>query len=352
MIELKPILDVDEVITYNGRIPIQLDIPKGSTLSAFDIERIKTLSSWDLDPNKYTDRTEFRGANIDRSPPHTKQGIELAGLYLSGIGYKDMSWHTGHITVTKGQESLLLPPNNTNFMNTMSQDAFTTFYYENGTRVHSRPEYRAMGAYEPRELETKLLNTGEVSKMSFDHLAVPHVEAYGRFLHPDLSNENGYFGFIVFPVPESRKSRFGKEVVNFFKARESEHGRVAVNDYYGVVGPHINKIILALAEMHHKGIAHLQLHVGNLYSIGGFPYIMDWQTKRNLDNDQDNELNRQVDVRLFMQSEASLLETVVGDSKIPINIIRESNLVQAVKWYKKVRFELFGESMDLEIIVE
>ena len=49
-----------------------------------------------------------------------------------------------------------------------------------------------------------------VAQLSFSDMGVPHVEAYGRYL--DLGNEDGNFGFIVFPMPDVTAVRAYEEM--------------------------------------------------------------------------------------------------------------------------------------------
>jgi len=298
---LEPLLEDVSTREYNGRFHVQLEIPKSSTLTEKDIDKIGALSSWDVDPNHGAENYEgSRSVLISREIPIVKKGIVLEALQISGIGYREVKFEFENL-VTIDEDSRFNPPTQDNFIARTPGTMMTTSYIENGKLVHSRPKYRALGTYLFSELRTKLEKTNEVSQLDLEQMAVPHVEAHGRFLDDELKNEEGNFGFIVFPVPSVSQQRISEEIVRKFLDSPIIHEspKSSIEVFYTIASTHVGSLSLAARELHDKArMAHLQLHLSNAYLASGLPYIMDWSTMIKLGGNKENDVGyRAIDIK-------------------------------------------------------
>ncbi|MCH8003060.1 MAG: hypothetical protein IH934_00375 [Nanoarchaeota archaeon] len=309
MIQLQPLMHVERTIIDKGTFTVQLDIPYGSTLTQPEIERIMAMSSWQIDPNKNIDDYEGgRGVKFQRDNPIDKRGLELAALYISGIGYRPMTIEEKLGYVEK--DALLLPPCKENFMDHVVYDgAMMSAHYENGVIIESKPEFRALGTYTASELETKVANTALVSGLPLSNARVPHIEAYGRYLDTSLSDENGNYGFIVFPIPQVRIKRADEVIQHSLLQHISTSNQISSIDFMNITHPFMSSAIRGLLDVHKNGVVHLQPHLGNFYVVGipeqkmNMPYFLDWHTMRTLGNDfMDNILNVGVDLDALIHS--------------------------------------------------
>lgn len=91
---LSPMFDFTErcIVYDKGRYPLQLEIPRGSSVSDDDIDRILHVSSWEEDDmGGMVDAYEgARGVKIRKEKPGFFEGIEIADLYIAGVGYRKM----------------------------------------------------------------------------------------------------------------------------------------------------------------------------------------------------------------------------------------------------------------------
>jgi hypothetical protein len=294
---LKPLFErTQDVRTYRGRFPVQLEIPYSSTLSPSDIDMIGYLASWDRDPNTAEGFEGGRSVLISRERPVRKGPLELSGLQISGIGYKEFEYE-GEIVLTD-DNSPMHPPSAENFMKYIKGTKMSTSRAEGNRIVTTRPSYRAKGTYILPELAEKIKRTDEISAVNFKNINVPHVEAYGRYL--EMGNNDGNFGFVVFPVPGIRQRMF-QEAIRWFLDKDSgvsDDPWVTLMKYYYAMSPGMSVLAAGLRELHDRGYAHLQTHLSNLYFVNGMPYLMDWATMIRLGNDRnENVLNRTLDLK-------------------------------------------------------
>lgn len=312
--KLEPLLDnLKDIRTATGRYSVQLEIPKTSTLSESDIEKVLALSTWSSNPNKEAKGYEgIRSIIIGREYPITKRGIELAALQVSGIGYKHFDVSRA-MPIIAGEE--FCPPCKDNFMSLLNGTLMATSCAEDSEIITAKPQYRALGTYLHSELETKLKNTMEAANLELKNMVTPHVEAYGRYLDTELSNEEGGFGFMVFPVPGTEKLRAVNEIVEKFKGIIA--GKLIPMDeaflrFYYAMSPYTALLNKGLRELHDKGrAAHLQPHAANFYMIGGITYVMDWATLKKFgNNSEENILNRAIDVRKTINDYDKVLSAI------------------------------------------
>lgn len=299
--ELQPLLeDLRDVVTYNGKYRVQLEIPKSSTLTGKDVEKVLTLSSWKSDPNKETKSYEgIRSVVIDRECPIKKGPIELRGLQINGIGYRELDISKMLQNIPKNGH--FYPPSKENFMDRVTGTKMSTVHAKGRRIIPTRPGYRALGTYTKPELKQKLKSTMEIADVHLEKMVVPHVEAYGRFLDDELRSDSGNFGFIVFPVPGVGKLRAANEFFSEFSklAHKKSDPKETVMAYYYGISPYICSFVHGLRELHDKARrVHLQTHFDNFYLVDGNPYVMDWATMRRLGSDkEENILNRVIDVK-------------------------------------------------------
>jgi hypothetical protein len=317
--KLRPILgDIVEVRRYDGRYRVQLEIPSGSTLTPNEIGRILKISSWSTNPAAVSEGYEgARSILLRRERSITRGGVELAGLQISGIGWKEIDF-SGKLGYYRDN---FYPPSNANFMDSVPGTLMSTSQANGSAILTSRPTYRAKGTYIASELEEKVRKTDEVSRREFKNFAVPNVEAYGRYLEPELGNQEGQFGFFIFPVPDPAKQRAGNEALDNFKSLlrgdPSLHPTVA---FYNSFSPYLVAFSCALGELHdNHRMVHLQTHLGNFYLVRGKPYIVDWPTMHRLgENGGENILNRTIDLKRPADDYEKLLKNTF--EKIPEGI--------------------------------
>ena len=375
---LPPLFENVRIVEGSGRFPVQLEIPESSTLTEGEIERIIALSTWDTDPNQNVEGYEGgRSVLIEREKPIEKGEIQLSGLQISGIGY--LKIHVREkISVYAGDS--FFPPCKENFMKRVTGTKMSTSYGQGDKILSTRPEYRALGTYLLPELLKKVEKTQEVSQLVLEKMVVPHVEAYGRYLTPELANEDGPFGFVIFPVPSGTMQRIVAEAVKEFTSLDLKNmsGVEAIMAYYAKLTPNICPFFAALRELHDTGYVHLQTHLSNLYVVDGTPYVMDWSTMRKLGNDpEENIANRVLDIKkpadnydaifsdifsgapgsLKLTSSALMLELMMeiysGDCQEEINVLAVgararqvygrdvTDLEAVIQWMKDQGFEGF-----------
>lgn len=298
--KLQPLLPNVEVLTYqSGRFPIQLEIPKSSTLSEQDIEKILRVSSWETSPDKIADGYEGgRSVLLLRENPIQKGPIGLPSLQVSGIGFREIDF-SGSLPTTN---EVFYPPSSENFMSRVPETVMGTSYAKGTELKADRPTYLPIGTYTASGLLKKVKNTQKVAELDLENMIVPHVEAYGRYLDAKLRNEEGPFGFIVLPSPDPKKSRAANDFFGQFCKVVRRGNRVDTDAtmafYYGL-SPYIAVMANGLRELHDKGrLVHLQTHLENFYVVNGKPYVVDWTTMKRLgENVEENIINRTIDLK-------------------------------------------------------
>ena len=304
---LEPLVDrVREIRTIGGRFDVQLEIPEESTLLEEDIRKILKASSWAVHPDQLAiDRVGGRAIVAGREKSIYKGKLKLDGLQVAGIGYDPackVAFRKGGLIVHGAQK--LQPPSKEDFMHYVSGDKFGTGWMENGEMHSARRPYSPLGTYEEFELVGLVHNTRKVHSLKLKDLLAPHVEAYGRYLNSELRTDKGPFGFVVFPIP-LKKRRAGEEILRryaqFMVYMPTQKGRLTVSDMMNYLAEiafdYIKPLIKPLRELHDKGYAHLQTHVGNFYSVDGLAYLMDWQTLHSTGNSPfDRRANRLFDL--------------------------------------------------------
>lgn len=296
----EPIIEGAKVIEYSkGRYKVQLEIPECSTLNEHEIKRILAMSSWEVNPGFLADGFEGgRAVLMGRASPVQRGKVLLGGLQVSGIGYRKIIFDNRAIG-TIPDEGVFYPPSNENFIDAAGTSMGTS--HAEGTKaVYTRPKYRAMGTYTHPELSEKVRKTMEISGVKFERMAVPHVEAYGRYIDERLCDADGPFGFAVFTAPDRTMQRTGTWAVDEFN-RHAQDGISmfdAVKIFYSLISPPICLLAGSLRELHDKGYAHLQPHLNNIYILGDTPLVMDWGTMRRLGEDrEENIINRTIDLK-------------------------------------------------------
>ncbi len=316
---IRPLLEDAKVREYHGRFHVQLEIPGSSTLAPHDIDRTGHLASWDLNPNAGAEGYEgLRSILVSREVPITKRGIQLSALQISGIGSRDPNFSEGMMLEPESQFN---PPSSKNYMDLVPGTLMSTTYIQKGNLVNSRPKYRAFGTYTAKELGTKLKNTNTAAGIELKDMVTPHVEAYGRYLDEDLKNQEGQFGFMVFPVPSVTQQRITAEILD--KCREFFNKSclkdiplpLAALAFYKIAAVYFVPVVAASREMHDKArCAHLQLHLSNSYLIRGLPFVMDWATMTALDQDREsNVMKRAVDLLRPQEGFQKLFESRFGE---------------------------------------
>lgn len=320
---LNPLMENADIRTYNGKFPVQLEIPESSTLSEEDIEKIGSLASWEQDPNQGAEGYEgFRAILISRTNPGyiLRKGKRLSALELSGIGYKEMSIReTAHGVRAYRLKSngKFLYPSKQNFVDIVNNPFLGTTVSRSGKAVGLKMNYRPLGTYTQLELLRKLQGTERISKMFLEKMLTPHIEAYGRYLDENLGNEEGAFGFIVFPVPSINRPRLN-DVIRLELAETMEKNKLSIKESVvelcKIYAKRTEPLQRGLFELHERArLVHLQPHSSNIYDIEGSPYLMDWSTIHELGNNrEDNIANRVFDVLMARKNFADTASEVFG----------------------------------------
>jgi len=166
---------VGDVIGHKGKYSVELHLPEDSTLSSSDIDTILQASSWDTHPSKVATGYEGgRGILIPKEHTVHKNGMPLAGLYISGIGMRAMK-QVDKNTVTISEN--FRPPNNSDFL-TDSMPMITNEIVD-GKIEQNRPIYRASGTYTALELKAKIEGTRKADTLGLSKMTVQNIEAYG-----------------------------------------------------------------------------------------------------------------------------------------------------------------------------
>ncbi len=308
---LEALIPVKEQRTYTqGRYPVQLDIPEGSTLTSGEVDRILRLASWQVPPTRdNVDGYEGgRAILLRREIASWRRGIQLEGLQVSGIGYQDID--IAGVIGLYDYTRPFHPPSCDNFMDRVGNFMRTT-HAENGCFVHTRPLYRALGTYLSDELVFKVRKTHEASDFILDHLITPTVEAYGRYLNTELSYQSQPFGFIVLPLPSLQEERSSGEVQDHLihSVVGLREPRAIIKRWVDTYIPLIEPAIKGLKELHDVARrAHLQAHLSNFYLLERKIFLCDWPTMMTLgEHRKNNLLHRTIDLVKPLDNGAQLL---------------------------------------------
>ncbi len=360
--KLEPMFNyTEDCIVGGGRYAAQLEIPKGSSLSDNDIERILRVAGWEEDEMEHmVDGFEGgRAVLLGKDKISYNNGMALKALQVSGVGYLELERLEGKRALfsPKGK---MKPPDTENFydyIDLMGEEGGSTTGFRNGVIEFERPEYAPRGSYLESRAKEKINKTRKARNLNLKRMTVPKIEAYGRYL--DLKHNDEHLSFMVFPVP-SVSGRFAE---SFLKSFEGSFDGFAT--YMGTLADRVGR---AVRELHNKGKCHRQLHFSNFYYIpeSGRLYVMDWGTMMDLKGiDADK---RAIDIRIPHQNLEHLQELMFGrirnlsdgDFMIGMNSIsflqetlgsyfgREIDLM---KLYDQIRMET-GIEDDAESIVE
>ncbi len=313
---IEPIIAGSEVIVYDkGRYPIQLELPPGSTLTESETKKILAMSSWEVYPASLADAKEGgRSLILGREAPIMKGNMELAALQLTGVGYQEIKLEGKVGTVKDNAE--FYPPNTENFMERVGTNMRTS-RVQDGKIVHVIPVYRAMGTYLHDELAEKVKKTVHMSKVQFEKLVTPNVEACGRYLDDGLCNDDGPFGFAVFNAPGVEDRRATETA--FDKFMEISEQCVSRDEKFKachiLVATPIAVLVEGLRELHDKGYVHLQPHMSNFYFKNGLAFLVDWSTMQKMGNDpEENVIYRTIDLKRpaddYMKLFSALFENI------------------------------------------
>lgn len=289
---LQTILDNVEVRTYQGRFRVQLEIPPWSTLTEEEIQEILEISSWDRDLSGYY-TPGGRSLHMKRENPIKKGSITLGALQINGVGCIDIE-EVSESGVVTFSEKTFSHPHNGNFMEGRNDGFMGTSFAQGKEIVHTTPDYRPTGTYSTSELNITINNTLIADNLGLTILGVPHVEAYGRYLEDELRSDDGYFGFVVLPIPQEDLPRFSQKLVDELV---SVQNFAQLNQYQQKTDAFFATFAEGLREFHDSGYVHLQTHSTNLYNVFDYPYLMDWTTMQPLGKDrEENALNRAIDI--------------------------------------------------------
>ena len=298
---IRPLYDDVRVLQGSGRYSIQLEIPPESTLSERDLSRIVELATWDKDPNQHADGFEGgRGILLRRENAIERGGLKFEGVQISGTAYRTIE--AGDNVVIISTKEQFVPPSKANFIEGLQQGLMTTSYAERGQIRDQRPKYRARGTYTATELEQKVRNTRRISTLSFQKFVTPQVEAYGRYLDDDLRNDEGRFGFLVYPVLDISGARLASKVVTYLRdlAQDGKKPEEVYDEFMSYSRVIVKMTTRAIHELHQQEIAHRQPHLSNVdFPEGGYkPYLLDWATLTHLGKSPiDRAINRTIDAK-------------------------------------------------------
>ena len=295
---LEPMFELTKrSITYDkGRFPLQLEIPEGSTLSESDIERVLYVSSWEHeDMSSAVEGFEgARGVRIAKENPGYVEGIQTPDRYIAGVGSRKMKRSRSKLEGIFTYTGDMVPPSRKNFYTEIGFRNLEggTSEIVDGELRFSRRDYSPLGSYSESEAREKIKGTIEARNMALSLMAVPKVEAYGRYLQNGDGSEP--MTMIVFQVP--RGKRLGETLINTFRG--------SYNGFLSYMDDFASSLGAGAREMHDKWKCHRQLHFDNVYYNKEWPgscklYVMDWATLRTLRGRGD--MNKALDIKIPWQ---------------------------------------------------
>jgi len=301
--QLKPLEPDNQIYVHGkGRYKVQLEVHDGSGLTSNDIGRILSIASWEggsID-NKVENYEGGRSVLITRETPYVSRGIELPGLQIAGVGYKEFERLDSGLVAAS---DLMRPPTTDNFLDYFADDdtQMATSVSSGGIITNKRQGYSPLGTYTEQRILHKVRNTRLAGTLPVS-FSVPKVEAYGRYFN--LSHEGQHMGFIVFTVPDVSMQRFAGQCHDDTVKNKVPHDQFIqyIGNVMGVVGR-------SLWDLHVTGYAHLQPHLSNFYYLGEDPnpskhtiHLMDWSTLTPLGDGGDNVNNKSLDIRIVHQT--------------------------------------------------
>lgn len=300
----------EQRVYTQGKYPIQLDIPEGSTLTTGEVDRLARLASWQTVPIRENVEGYEGGRSVllRREYSPWRHGVQLRGLQISGIGYQDIdvAGEVGFYDTSRPFH----PPSQTNFIERVGRYMRTT-HAENGRFVHTRPTYRALGTYLADELKLKVEKTHEAGNLILDRIITPSVEAYGHYLNLDFSYDGKPFGFLAISLPKLQCERSSGEIQDslIHAVAGLQDPSLIIKNWVDIFIPFVEPCIKGLRELHDNARrAHLQPHLSNFYLLGEKIYLCDWPTMVYLDGNRSNNLlNRTIDLVKPIDNGAQLL---------------------------------------------
>lgn len=309
---MEPILKDARVQRFDGKYPIQLDIPPYSTLADEDIRRVADLATWSTDPNKAS--VGYEGARsiiLERQSAVSLDGVSFSALQVSGIGSRSIKFQ-GRLAEID-DSAPFTPPHAGNFMVGMPPGLMSSTVARKGRLYNTRPRYRATGTYTGEELREKVVNTDTAMNLPLSETIIPPVEAYGRYLDPKLSNDEGPFGFVVFSLPSAKKSRAAEEMQKEL-GRVDPHNPMEIMRYFYAAGKYMVPLVRSLRELHDSGYVHRQPHFSNFYRAEDMTILMDLATLHPLaDDTQTNAMNRSIDLKIAQDNYDKLFRKTFRD---------------------------------------
>lgn len=312
MSQLDPLLeDKVEIFDYGkGEHQIQLEVPRESSLTQTDIERILSIASWEggrID-DKIDGYEGGRSVVITKDRPIYKKGIELKGLQISGVGYNAPEKVKG--TYVEGES--MIPPSTANFLDTVEENLMQTTVISGRTLASERSTYSPLGSYTEGRIRKKIENTRKALTFSVS-FSRPTVEAYGRFVN--LVHDNQHLGFIVFTIPSTDLRRFAAQYV-----KEVTNNRVPLHCFIEDIKEVMRTLGRNLRELHEAGYVHRQPHFSNFYYLINERmetiHLMDWSTMIPLGAlKREKALNRIIDLRIVHQNVEKLCSMLYNAPK-------------------------------------
>ncbi len=367
---IRPLYDNVRILRASGRYSIQLEIPPESTLSELDLSRVVELATWEKNPNEHADGFEGgRGILLRREKSLGRGGLSFEGIQISGIAYRTIDAVEKVVIIST--EERFVPPSNVNFMEGLKHGLMTTSYAERGQMRDLRPRYRAKGTYTATELEQKVRNTRQISALPFQKFVTPHVEAYGRYLDEELRNEEGPFGFMVYPVLDVSGSRLASTLVTYLRelAQSGKNPNTVFEEFLSYARLITKMTTRAIHELHQQELAHHQPHLSNLdLPSGGYkPYLLDWATLTHIGRrPRDRAINRTIDAKKVVDNLTLSIPTTIFrqvpttlTNKMSMELLalmlstyggQEWNPSDLIRLQEKVEFQRRKPASDFEVI--
>jgi hypothetical protein len=292
-----------EVLRYQGSLPIEIHLPKDTTLPRDNIDHILRIASWDGDINETLAQLEgFHEGNravvIPRTTPWVSGRASFDGLQISGIGYlvTEMTRpDIGATTIDPGTR--FKKPNLNNYMACLPAHMMQTERAIGTTTTHDRATYAPTGTMTTASLHEKVQKTTQAASLGLKQLLIPHVEAYGYY--PSLQHEGKPVGFIVYATPF--EGRFSDAMFSTLRAvaQATRDTESVIYHFRQLMHHWLPKLAQGLHELHDKGYCHRQPHASNFYAVGKEDIVLaDWSTMLPDSTPEETHLQRSIDVGL------------------------------------------------------
>ncbi|MBS3106112.1 hypothetical protein J4419_00420 [Candidatus Woesearchaeota archaeon] len=341
---VNPLIAGSRIETLEGKFSVQIEIPPDTTLSDADVRRILELGSWKVPPTRenVSAYEGVRAVIIPKEVAVNKGGMEFAALQVTGIGYRPGTVSSAGDTIFADEKSFL-PPTARNFVEEFAGMKMAVQFYDDSEFVVPVIAYRALGTYLPSELEAKVRNTQVAAGLELKRFKVAGVQAVGRYLDTELSDEDGPFGFFVTEVPSVSLKRHGTEfgrklaqAIDGNGAKSEWKSIRAVMNTFSVVSAQLAyPLFMGLREFHDAGYTMHALHPGNYYFDGREVAVYDWATLRPMTGNRWVDcVNRAIDITNPVNDNLFLL----GDFVAPVDPkLITANWNLAVKAYLGLR---------------